>query len=109
MKKLPIILAALLTLSACRTQGLPEGILDSDQMVAFLSDAYRLEAYNLVMYRGNSDISPEVRAVYDDILQRNGITQQEVEASLEYYSNHPVEYKEILNRVAANSENPFLN
>lgn len=100
MKRYLIILAAALTLCACSHKGLPEGVLNADQMTAFLIDAYRLEAYNTIMYKGSStDISPDVHAAYDDILRQHGITRKQVETSLAYYGNHPAEYKEILNEV----------
>ena len=93
-------LVAALTLAACSHNTLPEGVLDAGQMADFLSEAYQLEAYNTVMYRGNTDDpAPEVRAAYDDILRRQGISRDEVEKSLEYYSRHPLEYKEILDEV----------
>lgn len=100
MKHYIIILAAALTLCACSHKDLPEGVLDADKMAAFLTDAYRLEAYNTILYKGNStDISPDVRAAYDDLLDRHGITRKQVEASLAYYGKHPAEYKEILSEV----------
>lgn len=87
-------------LAACNGNGLPEGVLDKEAMVSFLSEAYQLEAYNTIMYKGRStDMAPEVRTAYDDLLQRNGLTSEKVEKSLEYYSNHPREYKEILEEV----------
>ncbi len=88
-------------LSACHHSNLPDGILDEEKMADFLAEAYQLEAYTLVMYHGNNEPSPEVRAAYDDILGRQGITRQQVEESLEYYSGHPAEYKAILDKVTA--------
>lgn len=101
MKRFAPILVIALALLSCHKQQLPEGVLSHEQMTGFLADAYRLESYNLVMYRGNTEVmAPEVRAAYTDILNRQGITQDEVETSLKYYSNHPDEYKEILDEVA---------
>lgn len=94
-------LVAALTLAACSHNTLPEGVMDAERMADFLIEAYMLEAYNTVMYRGNTtDLAPDVRAAYDEILRRNGLTRDEVETSLEYYSKHPNEYKEILEEVS---------
>lgn len=94
-------LVAALTLAACSHNTLPEGVMDADRMADFLIEAYMLEAYNTVMYRGSTtDLAPDVRAAYDEILRRNGLTRDEVETSLDYYGKHPREYKEILEEVS---------
>lgn len=102
MKRISFLtLAAALILGACGSNDLPEGVMDADQMAAFLTEAYQLEAYNTVMYRGNTaDLAPEIRSAYDDILKRQGLSRKMVETSLEYYGNHPREYKEILDEVS---------
>ena len=110
MKRLFFLpLAAILILGACSHKSLPEGVMDADQMVEFLVEAYRLEAYNTVMYRGNTSfLAPERRAAYDDILRRQGIDRETVEKSLEYYSNHPREYKDILDTVSSRMSNQTI-
>ena len=100
MRKYLMVLAAAAMLCGCHGKSLPEGVLDAEQMESFLVEAYQLEAYTMVMYRGNSsEPAPEVRAAYDDILRRQGVSKEDVERSMEYYSHHPAEYKEILNKV----------
>lgn len=101
MKKLPLLLLAVSMLCACGRQKLPEGVLDNESMTAFLTEAYTLESYNAIRSKSDNDsLSADVRAAYDEILRRNGITKEEVEASLEYYGNHPDEYRTILDEVA---------
>ncbi len=99
MKRLtPLLLLALLC--ACHGKGLPEGVMDKEAMVGFLTEAYRLEAYNNVMYKGRTaEVAPEVRTAYDDLLRRMDIDAATVEQSINYYSQHPLEYKEILEEV----------
>lgn len=102
MKKAALTLVALLTLCACHHNTTPDGVLDTAEMSAFLVDAYLLESYNAIENRSNpTDPTPAIRSAYDDILRRHGVTQQEVEASLDYYGKHPDEYRVILGRVSA--------
>lgn len=92
-------------LSACNSKQLPEGILDQQQMTTFLREAYLLEGYCAIETRYNFDsLTPEMIYAYDDLLTEQGITQEQVEASLAYYARHPEEYRAIHEAVAAELE-----
>ena len=92
-------------LAACKSDNLPEGILDQQQMVDFLHEAYLLEGYCAIETRYNFDsLTPEMIYAYDDIFAAQGITRDQVEASLAYYVNHPEEYSAIHEAVAASFE-----
>jgi len=106
MKKtlLSICFAAVL-LAACHSDKLPDGILDQQQMTSFLREAYLLEGYCAIETRYNFDsLKPEMIYAYDDILAKQGITREQVEASFAYYAKHPNEYKAIHEAVAAELE-----
>lgn len=97
---LPLCLAALLLLSACRHNERPTDVLDAPQMVAFLSDAYLLEGFYAVetQYRYDA-MSPEVLRAYDDILKAHHISREQVEHSFDYYASHPELYRPIQDSV----------
>lgn len=89
-------------LTACHNDSLPEGVLNQQQMTRFLHEAYLLEGYCAIETRYRFDsLSPEMIYAYDDILAEQGITREQVETSLAYYSNHPEEYLAIHDSVAA--------
>lgn len=104
MKKIlsPITLCLVLMLAACNNDRLPKDVLDHQQMVDFLCESYLLEGYCAIETRYNFDsLTPEMIYAYDDILAEQGITREQVEASLEYYSRHPEKYKAIHEEVSA--------
>ena len=102
---LPLCLAALLLLSACRHNERPADVLDAPQMVAFLSDAYLLEGFYAVetQYRYDA-MSPEVLRAYDDILKAHHISREQVEHSFDYYSQHLDTYAAIHDSVVLRLE-----
>ncbi len=96
---------AIMLLAACSSNRLPDGILDQQQMTTFLREAYLLEGYCAIETRYNFDsLTPDMIYAYDDILAAQGITREQVEASLTYYANHPEEYSAIHEAVAASLE-----
>ena len=62
-------------------------------MVAFLADAYLLEGFYAVEsgYRFDS-VSDELMGAYDSVMTLHGLSREDVEASIEYYTQHPDEY-----------------
>ena len=100
MKKIPILVAALLLVAACRSEQRPADVLAPQAMAAVLADAYMLEGFYAVEtgYRYDTML-PEVLAAYDDILARHHTTREAVEHSLEYYSTHPDQYKPVQDSV----------
>ena len=93
-------LAALLLLVGCRGNRLPDGVLDADRMVDFLSEAYLLEGYYSVATQFAYDtVPPEVAGAYAALLDRMGISQGEVDSSFEYYAKHVDAYAAIQERV----------
>lgn len=92
---------AIMLLAACNGNHLPDGILDQQKMTDFLREAYLLEGYCAIETRYVFDsLTPEMIYAYDDILAEQGITRDQVEASLTYYASHPEEYNAIHEAVA---------
>lgn len=99
-KHLPIIVAAVMLLVSCGHHGRPDGVISPLKMSEFLTEAYLIEAYNNLSNPVNRDsISSDIRAAYDDLLARQGLTQEQVERSLDYYGHNPDQYEKILNDV----------
>lgn len=105
MKKLLPLLALVLICSACRHDGLPEGVLDAPAMTEFLADAYLLEGFYAIETQYRYDrLTDEVIRYYDSILERHGITREQVERSLDYYTAHPDAYQAIHDSVVVRLE-----
>lgn len=89
-------------LVACGGKSLPDGVIDHERMVPLLVDIYIAEAYFGVetSYQYDS-LTPEMLRAYDDLLARHGVTGEELDASVDYYSQHPEEYNAIHHEVRA--------
>lgn len=100
---LPLI--TLLLLAGCRQEGLPEGVASEERMVDFLTEAYQLEGYYAVETRYRYDVLPEgVAQRYDSLLDAQGLTREEAERSLDYYSQHLDAYQRIHDSVVVRLE-----
>ena len=90
-------------LSSCRRNRLPEGVLDHETMVAFLTDAHMLESYYAVETDFHYELKIlELSASYNELFDKHGVTREQVERSREYYLHHEREYKEIYGQVVQN-------
>ena len=100
--------AVLVTLfcCACRHSDVrPRGVLNHDQMVDFLTDAYRLEGFYAVETQYRYDVLTEqTLRSYDSILEVHHTTRKAVEQSIDYYMGHLDEYKDIHEEVVARLE-----
>ncbi|MBQ9417982.1 MAG: DUF4296 domain-containing protein [Bacteroidales bacterium] len=98
------LLALLLVLlsASCQSSKRPEGVLDAEQMSAFLTEAYLLEGYYSVATHYAYDSLPQpLEGAYAALLDSLGISRQQVEASLTYYAEHASDYATIQEEVAA--------
>lgn len=99
-------LLALVLLAGCQHKGSPKGILSEPQMVDFLTDAYLLEGFYAIETQYRYDVvTPDVLRKYDSILSVHGITREEVERSLDYYTQHLDRYQVIQDSVLNRLEN----
>ncbi len=103
-----LLFAAVVLLASCKPDRLPDGVLDSKAMAAFLSDAYLLESFYAVETHFSYDaMSPEVLRAYDDVLAKHCVTRDDIETSLRYYSEHPEQYAAIQDSARAIIEREF--
>ena len=105
MKRFVFILATVALLVSCRSGERPADVLDAPQMVDFLADAYLLEGFYAVesQYRYDA-MTAEVLRAYDDILEKHGVSREQMEHSFAYYSEHPELYAPIQDSVLARIE-----
>lgn len=87
---LPIVAAALL-LGACRhKEPLPEGIMDTAEMIDFMTEVYLLEGYYAIENNHNYDtVSPEALRAYDEMLRKHGVSREQADSNLAYYAERP--------------------
>lgn len=99
------LLALLLLLSACHRQQQPSDVLPQETMVDFLCDAYLLEGYYAIATQYRYDVVPaDLTPGYDSILALHGLTREQVERSLDYYTAHLDIYRQMHDSVAARLE-----
>ncbi|MBR1792476.1 MAG: DUF4296 domain-containing protein [Bacteroidales bacterium] len=98
-----LLVMAMLTLSvafgAC-SHGLPKGIMSEQQMVDFLSEAYLIEGFYAIEtgYHYES-LGEEIVSAYQQLLARQGLTQEQFEQSVSYYMHHADRYEDIHRQV----------
>lgn len=109
MKKNILLLSLSVVLfAACKPDRLPDGVLDGKAMASFLSDAYLLESFYAVETHYSYDaMSPEVLRAYDDILAKHHLSREDIERSLDYYSEHPDQYAAIQDSARSILEREF--
>lgn len=99
---LTFILLATVCLSACRPKSVPPDVMDEQRMASFMQEAYLIEGYFAVetgfMY---DTLRPEMIAAYDSLLSANGITREEFEHSMDWYTHHPEFFKRVHDTVLA--------
>lgn len=89
----------LFTTASCGDR-LPMGVMDEEQMVNFLSEAYLIEGFYAIETNHDYDkLTPEIVNSYHELLERQGISQRQFERSMKYYLRHPELYKPIHQRV----------
>lgn len=105
MKKCYLFLALVPLLASCHHEARPGNVLPPDQMVHFLTEAYRIEGRTAVSTHYRYDVlTSEAVHSYDSLLQAMGVDKQQVDTSLAYYADHLDEYQPILDSVAARHE-----
>lgn len=99
------LLALLLLLSACHHRQQPSDVLPQETMVDFLCDAYLLEGYYALETQYRFDRVPvDLMPSYDSILALHGLTREQVERSLDYYTAHLDIYRQMHDSVIARLE-----
>ena len=87
---------------ACRHDEIPADVMDAPTMTAFLKEAYLLEGFYAIETEFRYDsLNAEMIASYDSLLDRYGLTREDFERSIDYYTRHPRAYQVIHERVVA--------
>ncbi len=99
------VAAAALLLAACHHEGLPQGVIDEARMTDFLTEAYQLEGFYAVETQYRYDSLPDaVVQRYDSLLEAQDLSREQVEQSLDYYSQHLDAYQRIHDSVVVRLE-----
>lgn len=91
-----VVAMAISMLSACK--GVPDGVLDHEEMASLLADIHRGES----LVESNSSAFPSdsaKRAFKQSIYARHGVTTAQVDSSLSWYGYHMEDYVEVYDRV----------
>ena len=105
-----ILLAAVALLGACRHKGVPAGVMDASTMTAFLKEAYLIEGFYAIETEFRYDsLHAEMVASYDSLLKDFGLTREDFERSVDYYSRHPHDYALIHKQVIAELDSTLVS
>lgn len=89
MKKLPLLLLCLFSLSACNNEKLPAGVLDERKMVNVLADLSIIDGYmSTLMYSDTLRI--QGKNYYATVYKNHNISKAVFDKSMKYYSTQPV-------------------
>ncbi|MBR1835291.1 MAG: DUF4296 domain-containing protein [Bacteroidales bacterium] len=99
---LTLSVAAFALMGACRDDKVPPDVMDEEQMTSFMQDAYLLEGYYAVgtgfMY---DTMNAEMIASYDTLLTSRGLTSDDFQRSMEWYSRHPEIFQRVHDTILA--------
>ena len=93
----------LLLLLSCSSNGLPKGVLPSDQMEAVMWDMIQADQYYHEYILKDSlkrDIRSDRFKLYDRVFQIHKTTRENFDKSYAYYSAHPKLMKEIFDSLS---------
>ncbi|MCR4659452.1 MAG: DUF4296 domain-containing protein [Bacteroidales bacterium] len=97
-----VFMAAALALASCGGDKIPPDVMDEKAMADFLNEAYLIESFYAIESGFNySNLSGEIAAAYDSLLDAHGITRADFERSIDYYSRHADRYERIHRKVVA--------
>ena len=102
MKKLFIILCVLLAVLGCR----PRGVLSNSEMRDVLYDLHRADGVIQVLGYNYSH-EQEVAGYYKNVLDKHGITQEQFDSSLVWYTDNPQIFNKIYPKVLERLEADF--
>lgn len=86
-----------LTLCSCNRE-----VLNQEKMIDVLLDIHRTEAcFSIAHRRANAD---EQAQYYNYIFEKHGITKEQFEASLQWYAEHPREWRMLYDELSKKSE-----
>ena len=94
----------ILFLASCnRREQIPDNIMDTATMAAFLTEAHLIESYSYIFVENHYDsLKFQIDATYDSLFAKYNVTPAIYDTSLNYYSDHPQLLNDIYKRVAEN-------
>lgn len=96
----PVAICVLLC--GCHGDALPKGVMDHEQMVGLLTEAYVLESLYAVENEFDyTALDTAAMEGYEELLSRRGLTRELVDSSMAYYTKHLDEYASIHDEVVA--------
>ena len=99
---LSAVLLLCLGSAGCSQEQVPNDVMDEPTMADFLGEAYLLEGFYAVETGFQYDtLHPEMAASYDTLFASFGITREDFERSVEWYSRHPLLYERVHDTVLA--------
>ena len=104
MKKANIVLLTIVMLifSACRHERVPDNVIDTATLRAFLVEAHLIEGYQERTNRDNRDtINANIAAAYSTLYDKYGITAADYDSSIVYYMRTPRILEEVYARVVS--------
>ncbi len=98
MKQILTILTLALLLMACRHDPKPRNAIERDKYVDVLVDVHLVEGLHRDRLRFKMD-TLQSSALYLAVLDKHGITQEQMYITTMYYSRHPREYDRVFSDV----------
>lgn len=99
---LPVLLALLCLMGSCRSDAVPSDVMGEERMASFLQEAYLIEGFYAVETHFHYDtLQPEMLGSYDSLLARYGLSREDFERSVDWYTEHPHIYKRVHDTVVA--------
>lgn len=88
--------------AGCHNDRIPSDVMDEAEMVAFFKDAYTLEGFYAIETGFRYDtLYPEMKASYDSLFARHGVTAEDFERSVGWYIRHGDRYERVHKEVVA--------
>lgn len=89
-------------LTSCHRVSIPSDVMEEEKMAEFLQRAYLLEGFYAVETQFRYDtLQPEMIASFDSLFSEFGITRDEFEQSVDWYSQHSEVYSRVHDTVIA--------
>ena len=98
-KLLTAALLIALTTASCK-HSKPEGIMDPNTMAHFLYEVHLIDSYYQVQTNYHyEEQAPEIKATYDKLFSKYGISKADYERSMNYYAHHNDQFHNIYAQV----------
>ena len=98
-----LLVSLLPSVTGCHREVIPEGVIDTATMAAFLTEAHLIDSYDyIVTARDRDSLQGHTDGAYGSLFAKYGITAADYDSSMSYYVRHPKTFEEIYHRVYNN-------